>query len=150
MCEPTEILIRPFSPADQTAARALILAGLQEHWGTLDPTLNPDLDDIARHYAHGVFLTAWQAGVLVGTGALIPEAPGVSRIVRMSVDRECRRGGIGRRILNRLIDHARAQGDRRIVLETTDTWQDAIAFYLRCGFHITGRGDGEIHFARDL
>lgn len=97
-----------------------------------------------------MFLTAWQAGALVGTGALIPEAPGVSRIVRMSVDRGCRRAGIGRRILSRLIEHARAQGSRRIVLETTDTWNDAIAFYLRCGFHITGRGDGEIHFSLDL
>lgn len=100
--------IRPFCPADQSAARTLILAGLQEHWGTLDLTLNPDLDDIVRHYADGVFLTAWQAGALVGTGALIPEAPGVSRVVRMSVDRRCRRGGIGRRILTGLIDYARA------------------------------------------
>lgn len=144
------LVIRPFAPGDQAAARALILAGLQEHWGTLDPALNPDLDDIARHYANGVFLTAWQAGALVGTGALLPEASGVSRIVRMSVDRGCRRGGTGRRILNRLIDHARAQGSRRIVLETTDTWHDAIAFYLRCGFHMTDRREGEIHFALDL
>lgn len=144
------LVIRPFAPADQDAARTLILAGLQEHWGTLDPTLNSDLNDIAHHYAHGLFLTAWQAGALVGTGALLPEAPGVWRIVRMSVDRERRREGIGRRILDRLIDHARAQGSRRIVLETTDTWDDAIAFYLRCGFHITDHRAGEIHFALDL
>lgn len=149
MCH-APIEIRPFTPADQAAARSLILAGLQEHWGTLDPNLNPDLDDIARHYAHGVFLTAWQDGGLVGTGALVEEAPGVARIVRMSVDRRRRRAGIGWRILSRLIDHARAHGFRRIVLETTDTWDDAIAFYRRCGFHLTGHHDGEAHFALDL
>ena len=81
---------------------------------------------------------------------LIPEAHGLARIARMSVDQRCRRSSIGQRILNTLLDHARCQGYRRIVLETTDTWDDAIALYLRCGFHITGRCDGDVHFALDL
>ncbi|MGQ9815355.1 MAG: GNAT family N-acetyltransferase [Candidatus Roseilinea sp.] len=82
--------------------------------------------------------------------SLIPEAPGVARIARMSVDWECQHSGIGRRILKTLLDHAPCQGYRRIVLETTDAWDDAIAFYLPCGFHITGRCDGDVHFALDL
>ena len=35
------IRIRPFDPSDQPAARALILAGLREHWGWLEPGTNP-------------------------------------------------------------------------------------------------------------
>ena len=142
--------IRPFRPEDQAATQALILAGMEEHWGHIDPTLNPDLDDIAANYAAGLFLTAWQDGALVGTGALVHEAEGVARIVRMSVDQRLRRGGIGRQILARLIEHARSNGYGCIVLETTDTWSDAIAFYLRCGFHTTGSRDGELNFALNL
>ena len=43
--------LRPFTAADQDAVKDLVLAGLADHWGTLDPTLNPDLNDIAGHYA---------------------------------------------------------------------------------------------------
>jgi hypothetical protein len=31
------LTLRPFCPADQDAAKALILTGLVEHWGFLDP-----------------------------------------------------------------------------------------------------------------
>jgi hypothetical protein len=44
-------LVRPFRPADQVAARALIEEGLGEHFGFIDRDANPDLDDIAASYA---------------------------------------------------------------------------------------------------
>lgn len=140
------LMIEPLTPADQPAARALILAGLEEHWGWLDPSLNPDLDDILTSYAGAVFLAAKVDGALIGTGALIPEGAGAGRIARMSVDKAQRRGGVGTRILRALLDEARALGYRKIVLETTETWDDAIGFYLRNGFRITHRADGDAHF----
>ena len=39
-------LVGRFAGGDQEAAKNLILNGLVEHWGRLDPTLNQDLDDI--------------------------------------------------------------------------------------------------------
>ena len=51
-----EVVIRPFRPEDQAAAKSLILAGLEAHWGFLDPTRNPDLDDITSTYAGATFL----------------------------------------------------------------------------------------------
>ncbi|MCS7061430.1 MAG: GNAT family N-acetyltransferase [Anaerolineae bacterium] len=108
--------------------RALILAGLQEHCGALGSTLNSDFNDIAGSHAHALFLTAWQDETVVGTGALILEAAGICRIVRTSFDQRYGRKGTGRRILNEVIAHARAQGNRLVVLETIDTWSDAIAF----------------------
>jgi GNAT superfamily N-acetyltransferase len=141
-----DLVIEPLTPADQPAARALILAGLEEHWGWLDLSLNPDLDDILTSYAPGVFLIAKLNDDLIGTGALIPEGDGVGRIVRMSVDKLHRRGGIGTRILRALLGEARTLGYTKIVLETTDTWDDAISFYLRNGFRITHRADGDVHF----
>ena len=144
------IRIRPFRPQDQAVAKSLILAGLEEHWGVLDPTLNPDLDDIAASYGEDVFVLAWQEEQLVGTGALIHEAEGVVRIVRMSVDQTLRRLGIGSLMLDHLLQQARAAGYRQIVLETTSTWDDAIAFYQRHNFQVVGEWDGDTHFVRDL
>ena len=44
---PSGIVVRRFAPADQDAARRLILEGLGAHFGSIDESLNPDLDDIA-------------------------------------------------------------------------------------------------------
>lgn len=145
-----DVILARFTPDDQPAARALILAGLEERWGALDLSLNPDLNDIATSYAAGVFLVAKLDGRLVGTGALLPEGEGMGRIMRMSVAHAHRRRGIGARILRALLDEAQARGYRTIVLETTETWHDAIAFYLRHGFRIVARHDGEVHFMLTL
>lgn len=142
--------IAPFTAADQTRARALVLAGMVEHWGTLDESLNPDLIDIAGTYAAGVFLCAWSDNELVGTGALKRHADGSAEIVRMSVARAWRRRGVGRAIVSALLDQARVRGHRRIILETTETWDDAVRFYLSLGFTITHRLNGEVYFVLEL
>ncbi len=142
----SDLVIQQFTPADQPAARALILAGLEEHWGSLDPSLNRDLDDIATSYAEGIFLVARQGGQLVGTGALLPEGRACGRIARMSVARSHRRRGIGTRVLRALLEAAQARGYHRIVLETTETWDEAIAFYLHHGFRVVACRAGDVHF----
>ena len=145
-----DLRIVPFEPADQARARALILAGMVEHWGTLDESLNPDLIDITSTYASGAFLCAWSGDDLVGTGALKRHADGTAEIVRMSVVRAWRRRGVGRAIVAALLDEARTLGHRRIILETTETWDDAVRFYLSLGFVITHHQNGEVYFALDL
>src|SRR5206468_429314 len=89
-----------------------------------------------------VVVVAERDGRIVGTGTLTPEEPGVSRLVRMSVDRAVRGQGLGRRLVNHLLDIARTRGDRLVLVETNDDWQDAIALYLACGFTETHRADG--------
>ncbi len=100
--------LRPFAPGDQRAARALILAGLREHWGWLDPNLNPDLDDIAASYiAPGhVFLVAEVGFILAGTGALIVNDD-IGQIVRVAVHPQWQRRGIGRALVATLLEVAR-------------------------------------------
>lgn len=147
-----ETVIRPFTPADQPAVRALILAGLADHFGELDPAFNHDLDDIAATYvaAGAVVIVAELDNEIVGTGTLIQVEPGVSHLIRMSVDRQIRGRGLGKRLVNHLIELARARGDHRVLVETNDDWTDAIALYRACGFSDERVTDGEIHFARDL
>ncbi|MCA9974019.1 MAG: GNAT family N-acetyltransferase [Anaerolineales bacterium] len=139
--------IRPFRPADQSAARDLILAGLAERWGALDPSLNRDLDDIWRHYVAGggAFLVVERAGEIVGTGGLSVEAPGVSRIERVSVARAHRRRGLARAISQALVAEARRRGDTAVVVETTASWRSAVALYRACGFTPEGERDGDLH-----
>jgi len=150
MINSTELTLHPFQPADQAEVKALILAGLVEHWGVLDPTKNPDLDNIAASYAGATFLVARHAGRIIGAGALVPRADGTAEVVRMSVAADWRRQGLGCTILHALVEHARQAGFLRVVLETTDTWQEVIAFYLRFGFHITHYQDGDVYFELDL
>lgn len=137
--------IRPFHLTDQPAAKALILAGLVERWGWLDPSANPDLDDIAASYADGVFLVGYEGMRLVATGALLPEGKMTGRIVRMSVDMRERRRGYGRSLLHALLEKAQELGYTQVVLETTATWADAIQFYEANGFHRTHEADGDVH-----
>lgn len=144
------LVVRPFEPGDQAAVRALVLDGLKEHFGSLDDTLNPDLDDIARAYADSWFVVAVSDGQTVGTGCLKPGDGGDANVVRMSTLREVRRRGVGRAILDRLIGHARDQGFRRVTLGTNDDWADAIAFYEACGFREIARVPGGIAFALEL
>ena len=150
MPDSPEITLHAFQPADQSAVKELILAGLAEHWGTLDPSKNPDLEDIASSYAGAVFLVARHMDCIIGTGALVPRPDGTAEVVRMSVAADWRRQGIGRMILQALVDHARQNGFHRIILETTETWQEVIAFYLRFGFRITHYQDGDVYFELDF
>ena len=148
------ILIKPFESEDQEAVQNLIIAGLAEHWGEIDPTLNPDLNDISANYADATFLVAWSDGRIIGAGALIPKSGQVAEIVRMSVAADMRRQGVATKILDRLCQEAQCLGFQRIILETTSTWYEVIEFYKRFGFRITHHQDskfgGEAHFALDV
>ncbi len=149
----TAATLRPFVPADQSAARALILAGLGERFGSIDETRNPDVDDIAAEYlAQGhIFLMAEQAGALVGTGALRCESDGVTcQLVRVSVRRDRRRQGIARALVEALLAEARKRGRRRVWVETDEPWRDAIALYERLGFTDYARRDGLVFLERSL
>ncbi len=145
-----ELTITPFNPEHQTAARRLILEGLGEHWGWIDEEINTDLVDIATSYAGAHFVLGWLDGDLVATGALIAEDAESRRVVRMSVAKASRRRGFGARILDHLVDIARQSGVKRVVLETTETWLDVIAFYEAYGFGIDARRNGDTHMSLDL
>lgn len=148
----TDVLIRPFNPGDQEAARALILNGLSDHFELLDPTLNPDLEDIwAGYVAQGnCFLAALVGDKLIGTGALIKESAATGRIVRMSVASDQRQRGIGRLLVQELVAAAQRSGYTKIVIETNDDWYGAIQLYRSCGFLQYDHRDGEIHMQLEL
>ena len=151
MMNPTlEINILPFQLEDQAEARELILKGLAEHWGWLDPKKNQDLENIGAKYGRGVFLVAWQGNRMVGTGALVPRPEASAEIVRMSVVADMRSKGIGGQILRALCEQARTLGVRHVVLETTETWTEVIRFYRKFGFQETHHLNGDVYFELEL
>lgn len=144
--------IRSFQQNDQNPVRALILQGLGEHFATVKPQLNPDLDDIYSNYilAGDLFVVCVNDGQIVGTGALTKENKKTGRIERVSVAKSHRRKGIGQHITNHLILCAPQKGYNQIVVETNEDWFSAIRLYKNCGFKENDRRNGEIHFTLKL
>ena len=150
MNQSQDITILPFRSEYQAEVKNLVLAGLAEHWGTLDPSKNQDLNDISYTYANGIFLVAWQNNQIIGTGALLPLSNDTAEIMRMSVVANMRRKGIGKMILQKICERAKIDGYKRLVVETTETWNEVIEFYKQFGFQITHYLDGDVYFALDL
>lgn len=146
------IQIRPFAAADQDAVRHLILDGLGDHFGLVDQTRNPDLDDIMMSYVEqgAVFVVAERRGAIVGCGALLRRERGMSQIARVSVDRGCRRTGLGRAIVAWLVERARQRGDVAVEVETNHDWLDAVGLYRACGFAPFDRDEESVYLRLDL
>jgi SAM-dependent methyltransferase/GNAT superfamily N-acetyltransferase len=142
-CMPqVETEIADFRPGDQDEVRSLILTGLGEHWGHIDETVNPDLDDIAASYGHGRTVVVRIEGEIVATGTVIPLDSSTAKVLRMSVAAAHRRYGLGRLLVDELEATARGWGATTVVLETTSAWQDVAAFYRSCGYAVTHRSTG--------
>ncbi len=74
-------------------------------------------------------------GMPLGTGRGFFNGAGEYRIGRMAVTAALRGHGIGRRILDALMDAGRAQGAQRVALSAQTS---AVPFYLRAGFSTQG------------
>lgn len=88
-----------------------------------------EMDDMDGACLHAL---AWLDGKAVGTGRLLPDG----HIGRMAVLGESRALGVGGAILERLVDEARRQGRREVILSAQT---HAIGFYRRHGFSEEGK-----------
>jgi GNAT superfamily N-acetyltransferase len=145
------LTIRRFKASDQNAARALIEAGLGDHFGFVDRDANPDLVDIDACYSAngGVFFVADDDGRIVGTTAVLIEE-NRARLARVAVAKEHRRAGIATALLSHAIEFARHAGIAELIVHTQPEWRDATAFYRRHGFAPFGRDEVDVHLRRTL
>ena len=109
-----------------TVASALRRAVFVEEQGV---PLDMEWDGEDEGALHAVAFDA--AGTPLATGRLLAQAPGVARIGRMAVDRAARGRGLGRKVLDALLDAARAQGFREALLHAQCTVR---GFYAAAGF----------------
>lgn len=116
-------------PADREAAYDVRRRVFQDEQGVpADEEFDAD-DEIALH------VIALDGETVVGTGRLF-FPPGHAKIGRMAVLKEYRGRGVGRMLLEALMDEAARQGATHVVLHAQ---VQALGFYERCGFVAVGQ-----------
>ena len=135
-----EIDIRSFTP-DMTDAVGQLIIKIQRDEFELPLTLDdqPDLDDIPGVYQknNGNFWVAHtRDGKVIGTLALVDLGNGHGALMKMFVASMFRgsRIGIGNRLLETLVTHARNNGFSDVCLDTTSVMPRAHAFYEKNDF----------------
>ena len=146
--EPTAapVVLRRLSPLDDLAGVTALMAGyvaeiqrnlLAGHGLKLEEA-TPDSAQLVA--IHGLLeppqrlYLAQVGGEPAGTGGLKEVEPEVAEIKRMYVDPAFRGQGVGRAVLERLVDDGRAAGYRTLQLETAVWMVEAHGLYRSCGF----------------
>ena len=90
-------------------------------------------DEADRACVHAVAYNRF--GMPLATGRLLEHVPGVAKIGRMAARRTMRGGGVGRAVLDALMQAARERGYREALLHAQTS---AAGFYSRAGFVTRG------------
>jgi len=95
----------------------------------------------------GEIFFALDGEVVVGTAALMIHDEGVLELAKMAVTADSQGRGIGRRLMEAAIEHARSRGVRELFLITNSALLPALQLYESVGFErVQDRSDGR--FAR--
>ena len=134
-----EILYRSYTPADEDAVLAHILAIQRDEFGVeVTAEDQPDLREVRAVYQSGTggFWVAEREGRIVGTIGLIGFGDGQGALRKMFVAAEARgrEAGVGAKLLSVLVDYAKAQGFTAITLGTVEKLHAARRFYQKNGF----------------
>lgn len=144
-----EIFIRPATNDDCAGVQKLVFGVLGEYGLTAETGgTDADIADIEAHYIKrgGAFEVVEDAsGNLLGTIGLYPLDAETVELRKMYFAPELRGRGVGKLMLERMIEKARALGFKRIFLETASVLKEAAALYEKYGFKPTTDG---IHSAR--
>ncbi|SDQ77557.1 GNAT family N-acetyltransferase [Virgibacillus salinus] len=148
----TEVNFTKVTEQQQGAAKDIILEGFKEYFGFIDHTMNPDLNNIYRHYNMNgnAFYVGEIEDWIICTGAITKESESTARIERMSVKKEYRRQGIAQKMLFHLEKQAGKMGYSKIVMETNKEWPSAINLYNTNGYTPFKRDSQRIHMLKEL
>jgi putative acetyltransferase len=129
------LVLRTFEPGDEKPFKEL-----NEAWISSDFVLEPGDREVLGD-PHGKILlpggeicVAELDGVVVGCCALVAMEPDEYELAKMTVSEFARGHGIGRKLLQFAIDHARHLGTRRLYLESNTKAASAIHLYEELGF----------------
>ena len=125
-----------FAPQDRTRMNEAIALRIAVF---VHEQLVPEEEEVDAHDATDAdtlhLLARDRDGSVAATGRFYDAGERVAQIGRMAVRRDARAAGLGRVILERLIDEARARGFERAVLHAQD---HAVGFYAKSGFRPFG------------
>lgn len=137
--------IRAASPADQPRILEIYNREVLVSTATYDTVPRTDAEQRAWFAVHGSdypVLVADMDGKVVGWAALSPwsDRAAYSRTVEVSayVDEEHRGKGVGRRLLNALIDAGRARGYHVLLARISADNEGSVRLHARLGFSVAG------------
>ena len=114
----------------------------------LDAVMAIELEAYPFPWTEGIFrdclrtgCCAWvadRAGMVCGYG-LLSHGAGEAHVLNVCVAVSERRRGLGRKLLDRLLDDARGGGAERVFLEVRPSNREAIELYHQRGFHLIAR-----------
>jgi len=126
----------PYTREHAAAFRELNLDWIEEYFTVEEidrrHLLDPEGSIIATG---GAIFMAEQDGAAVGCCALLDHGNGVYEVSKMAVQRSRRGGGIGRVLLDQVIERARAMGAVKLTIISNTILAPAIHLYRELGFH---------------
>jgi predicted N-acetyltransferase YhbS len=148
-----DVRIRPASPGDAAAMRALTRAAYGHYVARMGREPAPMTEDLERAAATGSAQLAWAGDELVGMIELVVE-PDAVLVRNVAVSPDAQGSGLGSRLLVLAEERAIDAGVPRVRLYTNEAMTENIAYYGRRGFVETGRttddGFHRVHFAKDV
>lgn len=144
-----EVRIVGWSPELQPHFYRLNAEWLTKYY-TIEPFDHEVLSNPQQHIIDpgGTILFAMLGDEVVGTCALMLDAPGVYELTKMAVTEAHQGLGLGRRLIEAAIDEFRRRGAQRLFLETNGKLQTAIALYRKVGFELQPNVKPGSHYAR--
>ena len=140
------VRVREAEPADLEAITRLVA---QLGYPSEEGAVAGRLERLAADPRSWVFVAVDEERVIgvasVHTMPVLERDDPTARITAMVVDEPARRRGVGRTLLERLEDVARAEGCARIYLTTRYEREGAVVFYRRMGFE-----DTSLRFVKSL
>lgn len=120
---------------DSPQVKSIIATVLEEFEREPDPAgVDRDLENIEGSYANGYFGVLSDANDIVGCYGLFPLATDRAEIRKMYILPVYRGNGLGRLLLNDLIERATKMGFSNLRLETLSHMHAAIHLYRSAGF----------------
>ncbi len=129
------IVIREFQPGDEVYFRRL-----NEEWITRYFSMEAKDEEVLADpqarilNAGGRILLAAIADECIGCCAVLRAGPDEFEVAKMAVAPKWQGSGIGRKLLERVVETARSAGARRLYLETNHILTPAIRLYRSIGF----------------
>lgn len=136
-----KINLRPISPADDAIIAHIIRATLSEYGAARPGTVYYDeaTDRLSEVFDKdgSIYYIAELDGMVVGGAGIYPTdglGDTTCELVKMYLLPSARGIGLGKKLMNKCIDHARDAGYDQIYLETMPELKEAIGLYESMGF----------------
>ena len=146
------IEIRKIRKNEIPCAIELVKSGLKERLGSLVIVDFSDINSFETTYLSdgSNFYVALDGDRLIGTCGLVPLRDTTYKLARLSVHKDYRKQGIGRRLMEKATEYVESLGGQRVYLTVNKTWQRTIDMYKDMGYQIIEESEIEFHMIRKI